>query len=92
MQPQAGGTAVPDPLRVTDAREAITRAHRQEWARVVAALTRRFGDLDVAETITFEFQQKNHTATASSFNTPCRALASTSTSGQIGFDSGLCVA
>ena len=28
---------------------AITRAHHQEWARVVAALTRRFGDLDVAE-------------------------------------------
>jgi RNA polymerase sigma-70 factor (ECF subfamily) len=32
-----------------DAQEAITRAHRQEWARVVAALARRFGDLDVAE-------------------------------------------
>jgi RNA polymerase sigma-70 factor, ECF subfamily len=30
-------------------REAITRAHRDEWARVVAALTRRFGDLDIAE-------------------------------------------
>ena len=29
--------------------EAITRAHREEWARVVATLTRRFGDLDVAE-------------------------------------------
>ncbi len=29
--------------------EAITRAHREEWARVVAALTRRFGDLDTAE-------------------------------------------
>ena len=29
--------------------EAITRAHRQEWARVVATLTRRLGDLDVAE-------------------------------------------
>ena len=29
--------------------EAITRAHREEWARVVAALTRRFGDLDIAE-------------------------------------------
>ncbi|WP_031165808.1 RNA polymerase sigma factor [Streptosporangium roseum] len=29
--------------------EAITRAHRDEWARVVAALTRRFGDLDIAE-------------------------------------------
>ncbi len=28
---------------------AITRAHRQEWARVVATLTRRFGDLDAAE-------------------------------------------
>ncbi|GAA3021248.1 RNA polymerase sigma factor [Streptosporangium longisporum] len=33
----------------TDVRDAITRAHREEWARVVAALTRRFGDLDIAE-------------------------------------------
>jgi RNA polymerase sigma-70 factor (ECF subfamily) len=32
-----------------DVREAITRTHREEWARVVAALTRRFGDLDIAE-------------------------------------------
>lgn len=32
-----------------DVTEAITRAHHEEWARVVAALTRRFGDLDVAE-------------------------------------------
>jgi len=30
-------------------REAVTRAHHEEWARVVAALTRRFGDLDIAE-------------------------------------------
>ncbi|HEY9409579.1 MAG TPA: DUF6596 domain-containing protein [Jiangellaceae bacterium] len=29
--------------------EAITRAHHEDWARVVASLTRRFGDLDVAE-------------------------------------------
>jgi RNA polymerase sigma-70 factor (ECF subfamily) len=29
--------------------EAITEAHREEWARVVASLTRRFGDLDIAE-------------------------------------------
>jgi RNA polymerase sigma-70 factor (ECF subfamily) len=29
--------------------EAVTRAHRAEWARVVAALTKRFGDLDIAE-------------------------------------------
>ena len=32
-----------------DVREAITHAHHGEWARVVAALARRFGDLDIAE-------------------------------------------
>ena len=32
-----------------DAREAIAQAHHEDWARVVANLTRRFGDLDVAE-------------------------------------------
>jgi RNA polymerase sigma-70 factor, ECF subfamily len=36
-------------VSVVDVREAITRAHHEEWARVVAALTRRFGDLDIAE-------------------------------------------
>ncbi|KRE50924.1 RNA polymerase subunit sigma-24 [Arthrobacter sp. Soil736] len=34
---------------MSDVDEAITRAHHDEWARVVAALTRRFGDLDIAE-------------------------------------------
>jgi RNA polymerase sigma-70 factor (ECF subfamily) len=34
---------------VSDVEEAITRAHHAEWARVVAALTRRFADLDIAE-------------------------------------------
>jgi RNA polymerase sigma-70 factor (ECF subfamily) len=34
---------------VIDVRGAITRAHHEEWARVVAALARRFGDLDIAE-------------------------------------------
>ncbi len=29
--------------------QAITRAHHEEWARVVATLARRFGDLDIAE-------------------------------------------
>jgi RNA polymerase sigma-70 factor (ECF subfamily) len=29
--------------------EAISRAHRDEWARVVASVARRVGDLDVAE-------------------------------------------
>jgi RNA polymerase sigma-70 factor (ECF subfamily) len=34
---------------VSDVEEAVTRVHHEEWARVVATLTRRFGDLDVAE-------------------------------------------
>ncbi|WP_456788365.1 RNA polymerase sigma factor [Cellulomonas sp. P5_C5] len=29
--------------------EAITQTHREQWARVVATLARRFGDLDLAE-------------------------------------------
>ncbi len=32
-----------------DVQEAIAQAHQEEWARVVAALTKRFGDLDIAE-------------------------------------------
>jgi RNA polymerase sigma-70 factor (ECF subfamily) len=36
-------------VTLVDAEEAVTRAHHEEWARVVAALTRRFGDLDLAE-------------------------------------------
>ena len=36
-------------MSVVDVREAITRAHHEEWARVVATLARRFGDLDIAE-------------------------------------------
>jgi len=36
-------------VSAADVREAITRAHHEEWARVIAALARRFGDLDIAE-------------------------------------------
>lgn len=43
----------------------------------------------VGDTVTFEFRQKNHTVTMSSFAAPCRALALTSTTSQVGFDSGL---
>ena len=39
---------------MTPVAEAITRVHREEWARVVAALTRRFGDLDIAEEMAAE--------------------------------------
>jgi RNA polymerase sigma-70 factor, ECF subfamily len=34
---------------VSDVEEVVTRAHHEELARVVASLTRRFGDLDIAE-------------------------------------------
>nr|MDT0664803.1 sigma-70 family RNA polymerase sigma factor [Micromonospora sp. DSM 115978] len=37
---------------VTAADAAVTRVHREEWARVVASLTRRFGSLDLAEEMT----------------------------------------
>ncbi|HEY3829079.1 MAG TPA: DUF6596 domain-containing protein [Solirubrobacteraceae bacterium] len=36
-------------MSLVDVREAITRVHHEEWARVVASLARRFGDLDIAE-------------------------------------------
>jgi RNA polymerase sigma-70 factor (ECF subfamily) len=34
---------------MNDVSAAITQVHRNEWARVVAGLARRFGDLDIAE-------------------------------------------
>jgi RNA polymerase sigma-70 factor, ECF subfamily len=34
---------------VADVQDAVTQAHHEEWARVVASLTRRFGDLSIAE-------------------------------------------
>jgi RNA polymerase sigma-70 factor, ECF subfamily len=37
-----------------DAGAAITQAHHEDWAKVVAVLTRRFGDLDIAEEATAE--------------------------------------
>ncbi len=36
-------------MTVVDVRAALAQAHREEWASVVAALARRFADLDVAE-------------------------------------------
>jgi len=37
------------PALDTRVADAIARAHQDEWARVVATLTKRFGDLDIAE-------------------------------------------
>ncbi|KAJ7235635.1 hypothetical protein B0H12DRAFT_1141390 [Mycena haematopus] len=42
----------------------------------------------IGDTVTFEFHAKNHTVTQSSFLEPCKALAETSTTGQVGFKSG----
>jgi RNA polymerase sigma-70 factor (ECF subfamily) len=50
VQSEDRGAAVP--VSDVDVGPAIARAHKEEWARVVAALARRFGDLDVAEEAT----------------------------------------
>lgn len=39
---------------MTEYEEVITQVHRDEWARVVAALMRRYGDLDLAEEMAAE--------------------------------------
>ena len=39
---------------MTDVGEVITRIYREEWARVVATLARRLGDLDIAEDMAAE--------------------------------------
>ncbi|WP_035855037.1 RNA polymerase sigma factor [Cryptosporangium arvum] len=39
---------------MTGVADTITRVHRDEWARVVATLARRLGDLDVAEEMAAE--------------------------------------
>src|SRR3984885_12316755 len=36
-------------MRGPAARAAASQAHQQDWARLIATLTRRFGDLDLAE-------------------------------------------
>ncbi len=43
------GTGVAGVVTDTAVEQAITRAHHEEWARLVARLARRFGDLDLAE-------------------------------------------
>ncbi|KAG7444607.1 uncharacterized protein BT62DRAFT_216235 [Guyanagaster necrorhizus] len=42
----------------------------------------------IGDSVTFQFNPKNHTVTQSSFQHPCQRLAETSTSGQVGFSSG----
>src|SRR5690242_563227 len=54
LQPPARGAPDPRPACVTAIYDALTRAHRDEWARVVATLAKRFGDLDIAEEMAAE--------------------------------------
>jgi len=42
----------------------------------------------VNDVVVFQFAAKNHTVTQSAFATPCEKLQFTSTTGQVGFDSG----
>ena len=49
MQPAPGDSPAAVSARVSAVADALTRAHREEWARVVATLAKRFGDLDRAE-------------------------------------------
>ncbi|KAI0279815.1 hypothetical protein BGY98DRAFT_966803 [Russula aff. rugulosa BPL654] len=64
----------------------------QDHRVIVGGTTLTFDPANITaqpgDTITFEFHQKNHTATQSSFANPCQKLSSGSTSGQVGFDSG----
>ena len=67
----------------------------QDHRVIVGGTTLTFSPSNITaqpgDTITFEFHQKNHTVTQSSFANPCQMLSSTSTSGQVGFDSSLYV-
>jgi len=72
---------------------APTSASPQVHQVVVGGPNRLYYDpsnitAQVGDVIQFQFQQKNHTVTQSTFASPCRALTLTSTSGQVGFDSG----
>jgi RNA polymerase sigma-70 factor, ECF subfamily len=49
VQPKSRVATVRGGLTLIKVEEALTRVHHEEWARIVAGLTRRFGDLDIAE-------------------------------------------
>ncbi|KDQ59578.1 hypothetical protein JAAARDRAFT_33158 [Jaapia argillacea MUCL 33604] len=75
------GSAAPTSVMSTDHRIVV-------GGTGVIAFTPANITAQVGDTITFEFRQKNHTVTQSSFAEPCISLTKTSTSGQIAFDSG----
>lgn len=78
------GSASPTAVASTD--HKVTVGGPNKLIFDPATVTAQIGD-----TITFVFQQKNHTVTQSTFANPCQSLRETSTNGQVGFDSGLYV-
>lgn len=87
----AGGTASPSASSTSAAAPTASGVPSSTDHKVIVGgtgLTFSPSNLNakVGDTITFEFRQKNHTVTASSFDTPCRDLFSTA--GKVGFDSG----
>jgi len=83
IQPISTSTSAPAPTATAGINHKVIVGGPGVLAYSPSNITAQVGD-----TITFEFHQKNHTVTASSFDAPCRALALTSTTGQVGFDSG----
>lgn len=78
------GSPGPNPTTATSSDHRVIVGGPGKFTYEPSNITAQAGD-----TVTFEFRQKNHTVTASSFDAPCRALSLTSTTGEVGFDSGL---
>ena len=95
-----GGTAAPTstapPTSTTDAPPASTTSAGAAAAThtvVVGGPNKLLFEpsnvpANTGDTIVFQFQQKNHTVTQSTFAAPCQPIADTSSTNQIGFDSG----
>src|SRR6266478_1318722 len=93
--PASTSPAVPSATPTSPATSTPPSSPSQDHTLIVGGTSLLFEPSNITaqpgDTITFEFHQKNHTVTQSSFPDPCQMLSSTSTSGQVGFDSGLYV-
>jgi len=80
------GSATPSPsapAAATPSVHVVTVGESGALAYNPASIQAQPGDI-----VSFQFRSKNHTVTQSSFADPCRKLEFTSTTGQVGFDSG----
>ena len=46
-------------MKASEVDEALARAYAAEWARLVASLARRYGDLDIAEARLWDARREN---------------------------------